>query len=971
MAYKSFFAGEQPQTKGTGYQSAFGLKVDKGFTPDELKSRRNKRKLADEAKKADRAVAAEKDRGLIDTLKKFLPGAAADAGKQVLYEPAKGIAETVVNTAKLPLNSAALSAALLTGNKKAVSKSGEAYTNAATGSLIGPLAQTATLLGSKLSADQILNDKTLTPEQKGQILRDVINPSANKAGFDLYESSGQTARKGVQNVAGGISILPVGAVGGAAARGVGKGVQAATTSARESVATAAFNRLSKIDESIVTAKRPSPEKVAALATERNEIIAQLPAKERKVADAITNVSKTAMNSNMEVPALARKTEARAMAKGLVKGFDDLPQDSKENFVAQVQRAKDLTDLDYKTATDIALGRVEPPEGLLKGGVYKAVENKALRTGDTETLRRLAEESNLPQQARQQGREIGILGAKDPDSPVDAIREINNLRYAAKKRGIKLPQRLSIEETDNIINLAKNAETKKQAWLDNGGMMKDPKRLEYGREQIAFRNEVDRLRLEAQKKTLKEQVKDPLDLAGKIAGNTKSLVSSMDNSALFRQGLRTLFTHPGKWAKNAPKTFSDIVKEFGGKNTLDELAADIHSRPNNVDGTYKRAKLAVGIDEEAFPEHLGEKIPLLGRAYKASEAAYVGFLQRQRADIFDKYIDIARKTGVELDDKELKSIGRMVNSLTGRGHLGKLEPVGNTLNNVFFSPRLLASHFQVLSQPFTGAAGSSFVRKQAAKNLLKIISGTAAILATADVVKPGSVEWDPRSSNFGKVKIGNTRFDVTGGSGSVAVLAARLATASKKSSTTGDVESLVEGGFGKQNAGDVAIDFFENKFSPVAGVVRDLARGENFQGEKPTPKSIATGLVTPLFIQNASNLSKPDAANPLAAMIAEGLGVSANTYTPSPNWKSSDSKTIQGFKDKIGDKKFDEANKKFDKAYNDWFKVAEKNPRYKKLTNEDRATVRTNKAQDLRDEIFKQYKYKYTPDKNDPNRLKEI
>lgn len=311
---------------------------------------------------------------------------------------------------------------------------------------------------------------------------------------------------------------------------------------------------------------------------------------------------------------------------------------------------------------------------------------------------------------------------------------------------------------------------------------------------------------------------------------------------------------------------------------------------------------------------------------------------------------------------------MVNTLTSRGDLGKLEPAGDALNRLFFSPRMLASHIQVLTHPLTGAGGSNFVRKQAAKNLLKIVGGTAAVLGVAEAARPGSVDWDPRSSNFGKIKVGNTRFDVTGGVGSVLTLASRLATMSKKSSTTGDVQSLSGGGFGKQDGGDVVVDFFENKFSPVAGILRDIVRGEDFNGNKPTARSIAAGAVTPLVIQNATQAKQPNSANALAALIADGLGISAGSYSSSPNWKVENSKELAAFKNKVGGEKFNQAYNKFNQQYSNWETQIQNNSRFKKLSNDDKQTVRTKKAQDIRSKILEDYNFSYKSEKKPRGRL---
>jgi hypothetical protein len=326
--------------------------------------------------------------------------------------------------------------------------------------------------------------------------------------------------------------------------------------------------------------------------------------------------------------------------------------------------------------------------------------------------------------------------------------------------------------------------------------------------------------------------------------------------------------------------------------MNELNADIVSRPNY--DLMQKAKLDVGAMEEAFPTALPEKIPVLGKVYKATENAYTAFVRKTRADVFDKYIEIAKNTGVDLTDKELISIGKMVNSLTGRGDLGKLEMVSKELNNVFFSPKMLKSQVDVLLQPLTGAGGSNFVRKQAALNLLKIISGTATVLGVAKAVNPDSVDFDPRSSNFGKIKVKDSRFDVTGGMSSLATLAARLIPTKHnnswgnytKSSTSDKVTALnmrdKQGNpiYGGQTAQDVVIDFFSNKLSPAAGILRDLARGQTFEGSKPTLKNEGLSLITPLPVKTFQELqNNPNSANILVGMIADALGIAVNTYSP--------------------------------------------------------------------------------------------
>jgi hypothetical protein len=121
--------------------------------------------------------------------------------------------------------------------------------------------------------------------------------------------------------------------------------------------------------------------------------------------------------------------------------------------------------------------------------------------------------------------------------------------------------------------------------------------------------------------------------------------------------------------------------------------------------------------------------------------------------------------------------------------------------------------------------------------------------------------------------------------SVVTLAARVARNSTKSSSTKEVRSLNEKGkdgqpkFGAPTRTDVVSDFFSNKLSPAAAVVRDWARGYDFDGKQPTATSTAKNLFVPLPITNYEELRKnPNSANDLLTLIADGLGIGTNTYS---------------------------------------------------------------------------------------------
>ncbi|MDD5381867.1 MAG: hypothetical protein PHG53_09575 [Phycisphaerae bacterium] len=452
---------------------------------------------------------------------------------------------------------------------------------------------------------------------------------------------------------------------------------------------------------------------------------------------------------------------------------------------------------------------------------------------------------------------------------------------------KLDVTVTMEQAANISSLGKIALDKKIIMEASErrltGQRQTPTEKEYGDARVAFSNYISDLKTKAKQKSVYEYLRMPRTAFSELAGLAKASKASLDNSAILRQGLKVLWTHPTIWLKNSANTFVDIWKTLGGENVMDEINSDIVSRPT-YDNMIKD-KLAVGVMEEAYPTHLPSKIPVLGKLFKASEAAYTGFMYRNRADLYDLYTEIAIKSGLPTTTD--LGIGRLVNSLTSRGNVGRLEPIASTLNNVFFAPRNLKANFDILMAHTFDKNLSPFVRKQAAINLVKIISGTAAILVIAKAIDPDSVEVDPRSANFGKIRVGDTRFDVTGGmagivtlaSRLIVTLASRLITMKSKSSITGKTVDLWSRKYGAQTGKDVVYDFFENKFSPAAQLAKNILEGSDYRGNKITFTGELNTFITPLPVTTYQELANnPNSANIILSMIFEELGVSTNTYS---------------------------------------------------------------------------------------------
>jgi hypothetical protein len=458
--------------------------------------------------------------------------------------------------------------------------------------------------------------------------------------------------------------------------------------------------------------------------------------------------------------------------------------------------------------------------------------------------------------------------------VASKRDPLNTKYELEREKIRMDLPAELRGDDGVVQ----AELNKRAMDTKSELFKD--RMEYGRSLVKFNDYIKELKLDAERPTLQDFKERPistsLEQTGKLAGLSKSIVASLDNSILLNQGLKVLFNNPKIWAKNAKQTFVDMYHTFGGKDVMAEVKAEILSRPNAMSGLYKKEGLAVGVAEEAFPVSLQNKVPVIGRAFEASENAFTGFQYRTRADLFDKYYEIANQLGVDYT-----GIGRVANTLTGRGDLGRLEGSKGVeiANNLFFSPRYIMANLDTLTLSLRHHKVSSpFARKQAAMNSLRTIAAIGTILTIANAINDDSVEEDARSSDFGKIRVGNTRVDVTGGLAGYATLGMRLATMSTKSPSSGKVSELNTGKFGARTGWDVTMDFTANKFSPPLGAVRDVLRGRDFDGNKPTVGSVAKNLIEPLPIKTYAQLKDdPDGANVIAGMILNGLGLNTSTF----------------------------------------------------------------------------------------------
>ena len=393
----------------------------------------------------------------------------------------------------------------------------------------------------------------------------------------------------------------------------------------------------------------------------------------------------------------------------------------------------------------------------------------------------------------------------------------------------------------------------------------------------------------------------------LANVPRSIMASGDLSAPFRQGLVAGVSHPVIFSKN----LKAMVKAARSEPYFQQMIQDeIHARPTyslmkkgrvaftNIGEDASHGAGALSQREEQFMSNYAERIRVpwfgkkiekatnVGAIVRGSDRAYVGFLNKTRADIFDHLLQQAAQQGRDVNnEKFLKSLARFVNRATGRGTLGGLTNHTASLNALFFAPRLLASRVNFLN-PVYYFRLDPFARKEALKAFLALGATATTIL---EIAKTGGadVSTDPTSADFAKIKVGNVRVDMLGGFQQPVRFSAQMGLKRlTQSSTTGKVIPLGSG-IAKTSRYDVFMKFLQGKLSPVPSLVVDALKGQDYIGNKVTWNSLpswerqAASHMLPFLAQDMYDLQQTSGTKSLALAPLDLVGVGIQDYRAKP------------------------------------------------------------------------------------------
>lgn len=369
-----------------------------------------------------------------------------------------------------------------------------------------------------------------------------------------------------------------------------------------------------------------------------------------------------------------------------------------------------------------------------------------------------------------------------------------------------------------------------------------------------------------------------DVSFEIINLPRAVLASFDLSAAGRQGIIFSVSHPvasmkafGRSVRAAASLkYADDIERITKTTKFGKLADrfGVHSSPTGF-----AAKLSS--KEEIYMSRIAEQIP----GVAASERAFTTFLNQQRREVFALQAQKWIKRGItpKNNSKAFQDYAKFVNHATGRGSLETLRPGALTaLNATFFSPRFQVSRVQVVGD-LVSPKTTLLARKVIARDLAEFYVTGMGIMAMAKMAG-AEVETDPRSSDFGKIKVGDTRYNYWGAFQPMASLAGRIYSGEIKSTGTGKIKKKERISLGIDNT---VIQFLRTKLSPAAGRAFDVMIGETFLGEpvEPTAKFLgktAFESLVPLFIQDtvdAWRFQGADAQLPISAGLAfTGIGV---------------------------------------------------------------------------------------------------
>jgi len=522
----------------------------------------------------------------------------------------------------------------------------------------------------------------------------------------------------------------------------------------------------------------------------------------------------------------------------------IPEITRETLVASINEAtsggaRAKSELQSKLTT-------------LKGEARKDVR---LRAAIGDMQRHLAG-GTLPERAAR------VLRISDPSPSIEALAQKKEALTAALRQSEPAIRKKFEAQITNLTDRLENGVAGQSIAKADRPLSGDLARLEFERDKL--QKEVKR-NIEAGK---------PRSILNKTVGALNDVTHFAlggDLGLILRQGGPLSMAYP----EHVPAAIADTVRALSSERGAYESQKQIDGRFNAP--LYAKSKLAfTAVDgplrqsEEGIVGRLVGNLP----GFKQLARGQIAYLNRLRADAFDTMAaSFGHDGAVTLD--EATSIAKMINQFTGRADMGKYENGVQLANAVFLAPKLFVSRFQMIAGQSAWGAPSS-ARVAIAKAYGRFLTGISAIYALG-LVSGGTVSTNPRSKDFGKIRIGDTTIDPTAGLAAATTLISRNA-AQAIENTTGHKFDDVDGLNTRQLAEGSIGRFLSYKLTPAIQLTRQLATGKDAIGKDITPLEALGGNSIPLTFRDLRDAMKEEGVPTGIAMgVLSFFGAGISSY----------------------------------------------------------------------------------------------
>lgn len=285
--------------------------------------------------------------------------------------------------------------------------------------------------------------------------------------------------------------------------------------------------------------------------------------------------------------------------------------------------------------------------------------------------------------------------------------------------------------------------------------------------------------------------------------------------------------------------------------------------------------------------LAERIKLFNPS-RASERAFTVPIDIARIQLFEGFVEQLTEEGITFENspEQYKLAAKVANVLTFRGNLGIMEPIAKEVAMLFFAPRKISATMSMLNPAFY--VNTYRTNPQIAKAMMFKMArfiGQAVLFTTLfkaffdDEDKDSNPDiFNPYSSDFMKLRIGNTRIDFLGGMSGYFVFLARFISTNFKSTSRYKTETLGDRVGIPSNRGVLTWDFSKNKFAPLPSLLTRAIESEFKKGQELDWDEEAIKTVTPIWTQSISELYKEHPKEMATFLLTMSLvGQSMNTY----------------------------------------------------------------------------------------------